>query len=141
MVSVERGDVVREADVLTCASLVGGEQLDMALARANKFSRFVMCGAISQYNSTNPQGPRNITKIITMRIRMEGFIVLDHVQKFPEAVKQLSQWLAEGKLQRKETVVKGGLKAAEEALLQLFEGKNTGKLLVEVKNPGESSKL
>ncbi|RKU42553.1 hypothetical protein DL546_006053 [Coniochaeta pulveracea] len=120
---------------------VGGEQLDMGLARANKFARFVMCGAISQYNNPNPQGPRNISKIITMRIRMEGFIVLDHVQKFPEAVKQLGQWLAEGKLQRKETIVKGGLKVAEEALLQLFEGKNTGKLLVEVKNPGESSKL
>lgn len=76
-----------------------------------------------------------------MRIRMEGFIVIDHAAKFPEAFKQLATWLEEGKLKRKETVVKGGLKVAEEALLHLFEGKNTGKLIVEVKNPEEGAKL
>jgi NADPH-dependent curcumin reductase CurA len=72
---------------------------------------------------------------------MQGFIVLDHFKDAPEAVKQLATWLAEGKLQRKETIVRGGLKEAEKAMLHLFEGKNTGKLLVEVKNPDEASKL
>jgi NADPH-dependent curcumin reductase CurA len=89
---------------------------------------------------------------------MEGFIVFDFVKEYPAARKQLAQWLAEGKLKRQETVVKGGLKVAEQALVDLFKGKNTGKnvtllefsfqkltsvgkLLVEVKAPEEKSKL
>lgn len=55
--------------------------------------------------------------------------MFDYVKEFPTARKELAQWLAEGKLQRKETIVKGGLKAAEKALLDLFEGVNTGKQL------------
>lgn len=65
--------------------------------------------------------------VIAMRIKVQGFIVLDYAQQWPAARKELAQWLAEGKLQRKETIVKGGLKAAEEALLGLFTGANTGK--------------
>ena len=64
---------------------VGGEILDLALRQAKEFSRFVMCGAISQYNATQPVGPRNITRIIQMRIKMQGFIVLDHRAQYPEA--------------------------------------------------------
>lgn len=120
---------------------VGGEQLDMALGRANKFARFVICGAISQYNVEKPEGPKNFSNVISQRIKMQGFIVLDYIKDFPEARKQLAQWLSEGKLKRKETVVKGGLSVAEQALVDLFRGANTGKLLVEVKNPDEASKL
>ncbi|KUI61544.1 Putative NADP-dependent oxidoreductase YfmJ [Cytospora mali] len=120
---------------------VGGEILDLALSRANKKARFVMCGAISQYNSTDPRGPRQISKVITQRIRMEGFIVFDYANEYPAARKQLGQWLAEGKLKRQETVVRGGLKVAEQALVDLFRGGNTGKLLVEVKSPEAKSKL
>lgn len=68
-----------------------------------------------------------------MRIRLQGFIVFDFQSKYAEAQKEMSQWLAEGKLQRKETIVKGGLGVAEETLLNLYQGVNTGKLLVEVK--------
>lgn len=60
---------------------------------------------------------------------MEGFIVFDFVKEYPAARKQLAQWLAEGKIKRQETVVKGGLKVAEQALLDLFKGGNTGKTL------------
>lgn len=60
---------------------------------------------------------------------MEGFIVFDFVKEYPAARKQLAQWLAEGKLKRQETVVKGGLKVAEQALVDLFKGGNTGKTL------------
>ncbi|CAN8105340.1 unnamed protein product [Discula destructiva] len=120
---------------------VGGDILDMALARAKPFSRFVMCGAISQYNSTAPVGPRQISKVITQRIRMEGFIVFDHFKQYAAARRQLAQWLAEGKIKRQETIVKGGLKVAEQALGDLFNGGNTGKLLVEIKNPETQSKL
>lgn len=97
---------------------------------------------ISQYNSTNPTGPRNIASIIKMRIRMEGFVVIDHAADYPKARAELSQWIAEGKLKKNETIVKGGLKEGENALLSLFKGSNTGKLIVEVKDPKESpSKL
>lgn len=94
--------------------------------------------------------------IIAMRIKMQGFIVFDYAKRYPEARKELMQWLEEGKLQRKETIVKGGLQAAEGALAGLFSGTNTGestfafrlhqnllipragKLLVEVKHEDSS---
>jgi len=113
----------------------------MALARAKTFARFVMCGAISQYNSANPQGPKNYLNIIAQRVKMQGFIVFDYAKEYAEARKQLAQWLAEGQLKRKETIIKGGLPMCEQALVDLFKGANTGKMLVEVKNPEEASKL
>ncbi|KAK2626247.1 hypothetical protein QTJ16_004509 [Diplocarpon rosae] len=118
---------------------VGGEILELALSRAKAHSRFVMCGAISQYNSSTPVGPKNISMVIVMRIKLQGFIVFDYAKQFPQARAELTKWLAEGKLQRKETIVKGGLKAAEQALLDLYKGVNTGKLLVEVKADGLES--
>jgi hypothetical protein len=111
---------------------VGGEILDLALARAKPHARFVMCGGVSQYNEAVPKGPRNYLMIVSMRIRMEGFVVFDYQDRYPEARTQLAQWLAEGKIKRKETVVKGGLRNAEQALVGLYQGINTGKLLVEV---------
>lgn len=75
--------------------------------------------------------------IIAMRIRCQGFIVFDYVSKYAEARKELAQWLSEGKIQRKETIIKGGLKAAEQGLLDLYKGINTGKLLVEVRADDE----
>ena len=61
---------------------------------------------------------------------MEGFIVFDYAKKYPEARKELAQWLSEGKIQRKETVIKGGLAKAESALIDLYNGINTGKWLI-----------
>ncbi|CZT13662.1 probable zinc-binding alcohol dehydrogenase domain-containing protein 1 [Rhynchosporium graminicola] len=112
---------------------VGGEILELALSRAKAHARFVMCGAISQYNSAKPVGPKNISMVIAMRIKLEGFIVFDYQSQYGPARTELSRWLSEGKIQRKETIIKGGLKAAEQALLDLYNGINTGKLLVEVK--------
>ena len=120
---------------------VGGEILDLALSRAKPHARFVMCGGISQYNSAVQKGPKNYLMIVSMRIRMEGFIVFDYAKQYPHARKELAQWLSEGKLQRKETIVKGGLKKAEGALAELYNGMNTGKLLVEVKPENPKSSL
>ncbi|OQE37413.1 hypothetical protein PENCOP_c010G01152 [Penicillium coprophilum] len=111
---------------------VGGEVLDLALVCANKNARFVMCGGVSQFNAREVQGPKNYQMIWRMRIRMEGFIIFDHMEKIPEIRQKLGQWLAEGRLQRRETIVRGGLSQAETALMQLYQGVNTGKLLVEV---------
>ncbi|KAI4223220.1 MAG: hypothetical protein L6R36_005591 [Xanthoria steineri] len=111
---------------------VGGEILNVALARAKPHARFVICGAISQYNSSKPQGPKNYLNIISQRIRMEGFIVFDYASQFEHARADLAAWLCEGKIQRKETIVQGGLTKAGEALVSLYKGSNTGKLLVEI---------
>jgi NADPH-dependent curcumin reductase CurA len=73
---------------------------------------------------------------------MQGFVVFDYADQFQAAGKELAQWLAEGKLQRKETIIKGGLAAAPGALVELYNGVNTGKLLVEIKaDEGAGSKL
>jgi NADPH-dependent curcumin reductase CurA len=61
---------------------VGGEVLDLALSRAKPFARFVICGAISQYNAKNPVGPKNYLMVISMRIKMQGFIVFDFADKY-----------------------------------------------------------
>lgn len=120
---------------------VGGDILDLALSRAKPHSRFVMCGAISQYNNVEPKGPKNYMMIIPMRIRMEGFVIFDYKDRYQAARQELAKWLADGKIQRKETIVKGGLEVADKALLGLYKGTNTGKLLVEVKSEVEGSKL
>ncbi|KAL8798159.1 MAG: hypothetical protein Q9182_006910 [Xanthomendoza sp. 2 TL-2023] len=63
---------------------------------------------------------------------MQGFIVFDYAKHYPAARADLAQWLSDGKIQRKETIVQGGLAKAGEALVDLYNGSNTGKLLVEV---------
>lgn len=68
--------------------------------------------------------------IITMRIHMQGFVVFDFAAKYAEARKDLAQWMSEGKLKRKDTIFKGGIEKAEEALIALFAGKNTGVICV-----------
>jgi NADPH-dependent curcumin reductase CurA len=106
---------------------VGGEILDLALTRAKMYARFVMCGGVSQHNTTETYGVKNYMKIVRLRIRMEGFIVLDYRNRFAEARSQLAEWLRLGAIKRKETVVGGGLLAAEKALLGLYQGDNTGR--------------
>lgn len=114
----------------------------MCLSRAKPHARFVECGVISQYNTSNPAGIKNIGQVVSMRIKMQGFIVFDQREHFPRARAELGQWLTEGKLKKNETILKGGLKAAEQGLIDLYKGINTGKLMVEVKNPNDTpSKL
>lgn len=114
---------------------VGGEILELALSRAKKNARFVMCGSISGYNASGPQkGIRNLFNVVSQRIHMEGFIVFDFLSEYPQARKQLFEWLSQGKIQRKETIVGGGIDNVEKAFVKLFDGTNTGKLLLEVKN-------
>lgn len=119
---------------------VGGEILDLALSRAAPFARFVMCGGISQYNEAVQKGPKNYLMIVSMRIKMQGFIVFDFEKEYATARQELAGWVKEGKLKRGETVVPGGLKTAEKALVELYEGRNTGKMLVEVAKIDEAEK-
>jgi hypothetical protein len=111
---------------------VGGVILNTVLTQINMKARVVLCGGISSYNATEPPpGPSNYMQLVIKRARMEGFIVIDYMARFPEAAVELGTWLAEGKLKSKEDIVEG-LENAPRALRSLFEGANTGKLLVKV---------
>lgn len=115
---------------------VGGEILDLALGQAKLYGRIVACGSISTYNSEGEaaaQSLKNLSQITLQRLKMQGFIIVDYGAEFAGAAKQLATWLSEGKIQSRNTVVKGGLEKAEYALVDLFKGINTGKLVVEVK--------
>jgi len=111
---------------------VGGDILDTVLTRINMKARIVICGAISQYNVTEPvKGPANYLALLVNRARMEGMIVFDYAERYPEAVAQLGEWLKTGALQSHEHVV-DGFEQFPQALLMLFEGRNLGKLVLKV---------
>lgn len=111
---------------------VGGELLDAVLSQINLRARIVLCGLIAQYNATQPQpGPYYFGNVLTKRARIEGFIVLDYMHRALEAFRDLGQWYAEGKLHYRVEVVEG-LENAPRALNKLFDGSNTGKLIVKV---------
>ncbi|MET0387215.1 MAG: NADP-dependent oxidoreductase [Polyangiales bacterium] len=111
---------------------VGGDILDTVLTRLAQRARIVICGAISQYNATAAvKGPSNYMSLLVHRARMEGMVVFDYVARFDEARRELSGWIASGKLKSREDIVKG-LETFPESLLKLFKGENTGKLLLQV---------
>lgn len=111
---------------------VGGDILDAVLGRLALRARVVICGAISQYNSTTPvKGPANYLSLLVNRARMEGFVVLDHAARFAEAGQEMAGWIAEGKLISREDVVEG-LETFPETLHKLFSGENFGKLILKV---------
>jgi len=111
---------------------VGGPVLDACLAQLALHGRVVMCGAISLYSATErPPGPKNIFNLIIKRARMEGFLLLDYFDRFPEAQTALFGWLAEGRLKHAEHIVEG-LEHAPDALNLLFTGGNRGKVIVKL---------
>ncbi len=111
---------------------VGGEILDTVLTRIAFKARIVLCGAISQYNNKEAvRGPANYLSLLVNRARMEGMVVMDYAQRFPEGLKEMATWLAEGKLQSREDIVEG-LETFPETLLKLFSGENFGKLVLKV---------
>jgi NADPH-dependent curcumin reductase len=111
---------------------VGGATLDAVLSLINLRARIVICGLISQYNATAPvAGPQNLAYLLVQRARMEGFIVLDHLDKAPKAAADLTRWHLAGRLKYRLDVVHG-LEKAPAAVNRLFDGSNTGKLVVRV---------
>ena len=114
---------------------VGGTVLNEVLARINLKARIVLCGSISRYNNaTPPPGPANYFYLTARRSRMEGFIILDYVARFPEAIAALAQWQKEGKLVQKEDIAVG-LENAPRTLTRLFTGENFGKQLLKIADP------
>jgi NADPH-dependent curcumin reductase len=111
---------------------VGGDILDIVLAQLARFARVVICGAISQYNSTTAiKGPSNYLSLLINSARMEGFIVFNYASRYGEAAREMAGWMAAGKLKSKEHIVEG-FDAFPETLLKLFRGDNFGKLMLKV---------
>ncbi len=111
---------------------VGGEILDAVLTRINRKARIIICGAISQYNNTTPvKGPANYLSLLVNRARMEGIVVFDWADRYPEGAAHMAQWMKEGNFKTREDIV-DGLENFPKTLLMLFEGRNFGKLILKV---------
>jgi hypothetical protein len=110
---------------------VGGETLDTALRHMRDFARITVCGLVSQYSATEAYGLRNIRAILVHRIRMEGFIVSDRMALWPQALAELRDHVAAGRIRYRESVVRG-LENAPRAFLGMLRGENFGKQLVEL---------
>ncbi len=111
---------------------VGGEILDICLDRIALNARVVLCGGISRYNVEGElPGPKNYFNLIFRRARMQGFLAPDYAPRFDEAYAELQGGLAEGKIRQRETVIEG-FENLPKALVLLFEGANTGKMMVKV---------
>jgi NADPH-dependent curcumin reductase CurA len=113
---------------------VGGEHLEAAIGAANPFARFVECGMISRYNDESPTpGPRNMPMVVTKRLKLQGFIVIDRRDRAPDFYRDMTQWVREGKVRYRETYV-DGLENAPRAFMGLLAGDNIGKMLVRILN-------
>ena len=110
---------------------VGGEHLDAALATARLNARFAICGMIDVYNDGKPTELRYLARLIGNRVRVQGFIVSDYLNRAEEFYRDMGGWLKSGQLQPQETV-HDGLDAMPDAFRGLFTGGNTGKMLVRV---------
>jgi NADPH-dependent curcumin reductase CurA len=112
---------------------VGGEILDTVLTRINRRARIVICGAISQYNNTGPvEGPKNYLSLLVNRARMEGMVVFDYADRYPQAIAEMAGYLKDGRMVSREDVVRGGVAAFPSTLPKLFSGENFGKLVLHV---------
>lgn len=114
---------------------VGGDILEAALNHINMRARVVLCGGISAYNATEPvPGPVNLMNLVVMRARMEGFIVIDYMDRAGEAIADIMQWVQEGKLHY-QVDMQEGFENIPDTLNRLFTGKNIGKQLLKIADP------
>jgi NADPH-dependent curcumin reductase CurA len=111
---------------------VGGDITDAVFPLLNVKARVAICGQISQYNLEEPElGPRLLWHFIVKRIRAEGFLVFDFAERYGEGLKQLGQWIRDGKLKYFERVAEG-LENAPQAFIEMLQGKNVGKQIVKL---------
>ena len=110
---------------------VGGDHLDAAFATARQNARFAICGMIDGYNSGEPAKFRYIMRLIAMRIRMQGFIYTDYMNRLGDFYRDMGAMIATGQVKSRDTVVEG-LDHTLDAFLGLFSGQNTGKMLVKL---------
>lgn len=111
---------------------VGGDHLVAALNQMKDHGRIAVCGMIAQYNDTEATpGPSNIAQIVIKKLKLEGFIVFEHWDHYGEFAAQMGTWLQQGKVKAEQTIY-DGLENAPAAFIGLFEGKNSGKMLVKL---------
>jgi NADPH-dependent curcumin reductase CurA len=111
---------------------VGGDHLEAAISALRPGGRAAICGMISLYNATEPTpGPRNMPMIIGKRLTLHGFLVFDHADLRPQFEAEVGQWLADGKIVWRETVV-DGIDNAVNGFRDLMAGSNKGKMLIRV---------
>ncbi len=109
---------------------VGGDHLEAALWTMNPMGRMAMCGMISQYNNKAPApGPNNLIMIVGKSLRLQGFIVSNHMDMMPDFIRDVGALIQAGKMKWQQTVA-DGVEKAPEAFMNLFTGGNTGKMLV-----------
>ena len=108
---------------------VGGEILDATLLCLNKYARVAVCGWISTYNEPNAPGPTNLWQLVAESVTMQGFTVLDYLDRFAEGIGQLAQWVMAGDIKYREEMV-DGLDTILPTFLKLFDGSNQGKLVI-----------
>jgi NADPH:quinone reductase len=113
---------------------VGGPITDAVIGRLNQRGRISVCGQISQYNSEEPEmGPRWLGQLVIKQAKVEGFLVRQFSERYEEAYRQLGNWLRDGKIHYRETVIEG-IENASKALIEMLEGHNIGKQLVRIQN-------
>ncbi|MGZ8741045.1 MAG: NADP-dependent oxidoreductase [Gaiellaceae bacterium] len=110
---------------------VGGDHLEAAIDAMRKRGRIVACGSMSRYADNEPAAPRNLFMVVTKRLRIEGFVISDHSDRFPEFLAKAQEWFREGRLRYRETVIEG-IENAPSAFLGLLRGESIGKMLVKV---------
>jgi NADPH-dependent curcumin reductase CurA len=111
---------------------VGGDHLEAAIGALRNHGRVVACGSISRYNDAEPSpGPRNMFMVVTKRLRLQGYIISDHFDRFGEFAREAAEWVRDGRLRYRETIV-DGIENAPRAFLGLLRGENVGKMLVKV---------
>ncbi|MEQ8485508.1 MAG: NADP-dependent oxidoreductase [Pseudomonadales bacterium] len=137
-INYKRQSVAAELDRMLPGGLdihfdnVGGATLDAYFDRLRLHGRVVLCGGISHYDDdAAPPGPRNCFQLVFRRARMEGFLLSDYAHRFDAALDDMRGWLEAGALHNRATVM-GGFAQLPAALVALFEGRNVGKMLVEV---------
>ena len=109
---------------------VGGEILDDVLTRLARGARIIICGAVSQYNETAVRGPANYMMLLVARASMTGMVIFDYQDRFGQALGDLAGWYREGRLVSQEHVAHGSVRDFPEVLLMLFDGANTGKMVL-----------
>jgi NADPH-dependent curcumin reductase CurA len=136
LVNYKKGDLLNQVRAAAPKGIdiyfdnVGGEHLEVAMEIARPFARFVECGMIAQYNNEQPApGPRNMAYIVGKRLKMQGYIVFDFAHMRDDFLRDMSAWVADGKVRWEETI-RDGIASAPDAFLDLFRGANTGKMLV-----------
>lgn len=111
---------------------VGGLHLEAAINSMREFGRIAVCGMISQYGNTKAEsGPRNLTKIIGLSLRIQGFLVSHHYDLLPKFLIDMHQWISKGQMKWEETIY-DGIEQASSAFIGLFKGENIGKTLIRV---------